>query len=323
MGAHIKPAMHMTAKLEAQASTSRLDPSQFRISGVRALRGPNYWRLAPVIACDVRLGELESVQSNQIDEFSERLARLLPGLREHPCTVGRPGGFIQRLEEGTYLPHVLEHVALELQTLAGADVGFGRVVESGDEGVWWVIVGYEDEDVGTRAIREGGNLIRACISGEAFDICAVVDDLRELREIVALGPSTRAIFDEASRRGIPARRLNSQSLIQLGLGKYLRRVQATVTDFTSSIAVDIAQNKDDTKRVLRNIGLPVPEGDIARTPEGAVEIANEIGYPVIVKPLDASHGRGISGRLDNDDDVRNAFSVAIRNNRTVVIQRYD
>src|SRR4029078_6575917 len=143
-----------------------------------------------------------------------------------------------------------------------------------------------------------------------------------LRETVALGPSTRAIFDEASRRGIPARRLNSQSLIQLGLGKSLRRVQATVTDFTSSIGVDIAQNKDDTKRVLRNIGLPVTEGATARTVEGAVEIANEIGYPVIAKPLDASHGRGISDRLTKDDQVRQAFEKAIKYNHRVVIEKY-
>ena len=328
MGAHIiekvssEGHFSMTAKLELPVQPSRLDPSQFRISGVRALRGPNYWRLAPVIACDVRLGDLASVTSSEMPGFNERLLRLLPSLHEHPCTVGRKGGFVQRLGEGTYIPHVLEHVALELQTLAGADVGFGRVVESGDEGVWWVIVGYEDEDVGTQAIYDAGDLIRASIGGEAFDICRIIEDLRELREVVALGPSTRAIFDEASRRGIPARRLNSQSLIQLGIGKSLRRVQATVTDFTSSIGVDIAQNKDDTKRVLRNIGLPVPEGATARTPEGAVEIANEIGYPVIAKPLDASHGRGISGRLTNDDEVRVGFETAIRYNHRVVIEKY-
>src|SRR5215212_5574842 len=312
----------MTAKLEIPVPTHRHDPAQFRISGVRALRGPNYWRLAPVIACDVRLGDLANVQSNQLPTFNEQLVRLLPSLQEHPCTVGHPGGFIERLNEGTYLPHVLEHVALELQTLCGADVSFGRVVESGDEGVWWVIVGYEDEDVGTQAIRDAGALIRACIAGEPFDICRVVEDLRELREVVALGPSTRAIFDEAARRGIPARRLNSYSLVQLGIGKCLRRIQATVTDFTSSIAVEIAQNKDDTKRFLRNIGLPVPEGATARTPEGAVDIANEIGYPVIAKPLDASHGRGISGRLTEDDQVREAFHNAIRYNHRVVIEKF-
>src|SRR5687768_851861 len=312
----------MTAKAEVESLSQQIDPEQFRISHIRALRGPNYWRLAPVIACDVRLGDLERFPSNEIPGFNERLTRLIPTLAEHPCTKGYAGGFVERLEEGTYIPHILEHVALELQTMAGAEVGFGRVVESGDEGVWWVIVGYEDEDVGTRAIRDAGDLIRACIAGQPYDICRETESLRELREVVALGPSTRAIFDEASRRGIPARRLNSQSLIQLGLGRSLRRVQATVTDFTSSIAVDIAQDKDDTKRVLRNIGLPVPEGDVARTEDGAVEIANEIGYPVIVKPLDASHGRGISGRLDSNDEVREAFRKAIRLNHRVVVEKY-
>jgi cyanophycin synthetase len=329
MGAHTnrrgltaKPHPTMTAKAEALPPASLYDPDNLRISHSRALRGPNYWRLAPVIACDVRLGELENVSSADMPWLRDRLLGLMPTLAGHPCTKGHPGGFVERLEEGTYIPHILEHVALELQTLAGADVGFGRVVASGDEGVWWVIVGYEDEDVGQRAIKIGGEIIRACIADKPYDICKAVDELRDLREVVALGPSTRAIFDEAIRRGIPARRLNSASLIQLGLGRSLRRVQATVTDFTSSIAVDIAQDKDDTKRVLRNIGLPVPEGDTARTVEGAVEIANEVGYPVIVKPLDASHGRGISGRLTNDDQVREAFEIAIRFKNRVVVEKY-
>jgi cyanophycin synthetase len=312
----------MTATAAPPLTDKRVDPAEFRITRIRALRGPNYWRLAPVIACDVRPGAFISVRSNQIPGFIDRLVGLLPSLKDHPCTKGHRGGFIERLHEGTYLPHILEHVALELQTVAGSDVGFGRVVASGDEGVWWVIVGYEDEDVGVRAIDNAGDFIRACIAGEPYDICQTVEQLRDLRETVALGPSTRAIFDEAWRRGIPARRLNSQSLIQLGLGKSLRRIQATITDFTSSIGVDIAQNKDGTKRVLRNIGLPVPEGATARSPEGAVEIANEIGYPVIAKPLDASHGRGISGRLTNDDEVRQGFEKAIKYNHRVVIEKY-
>ena len=312
----------MTAKAEALEPATLHDPHQFRISHIRALRGANYWHLSPVIACDVRLGRLENVSSADIPWLNDRLITLIPSLRTHPCTKGHPGGFVERLEEGTYLPHILEHVALELQTLAGADVQFGRVVPSGDAGVWWVIVGYEDEEVGKSAIEHAGHLIRACIADEPWNIEGVVEKMRDLRDVVALGPSTRAIFDEAVRRGIPARRLNSGSMIQLGLGKSLRRVISTVTDFTSAIAVDIAQNKDDTKRVLRNIGLPVPEGDTARTAEGAVEIANEIGYPVIVKPLDASHGRGISGRLTSDDEVRRAFNAAIEYNGRVVIEKY-
>ncbi|HVF38542.1 MAG TPA: cyanophycin synthetase [Gemmatimonadaceae bacterium] len=306
---------------EARGS-SQHDPLEFRISAVRALRGPNYWRLAPVIACDVRLGNLEKVSSSQMPGFTDRLLGHLPSLREHPCTKGYRGGFVERLEEGTYIPHILEHVSLELQTLVGADVTFGRVVESGNPGVWWVIVGYEDEDVGIRSTEIAAELVRSCIADTRFDIHATVDELRDLREDVSLGPSTRAIFDEAVRRGIPARRLNAQSLIQLGIGKSLRRVQATVTDFTSSIGVEIAQDKDDTKRVLQNIGLPVPQGGTARKAEEAVKIARDLGYPVIAKPLDASHGRGISGMLETDDAVRHAFENAIQYNHRVLIEKF-
>src|SRR5688500_2234111 len=145
----------MTAKAEALEPASLYDPGDFRITHIRALRGPNYWRLAPVIACDVRLGKLEHASSTDMPWLGERLLTLMPTLRKHPCTKGYPGGFVERLEAGTYLPHILEHVALELQTLAGADVDFGRVVPSGDQGVWWVIVSYEDEAVGKRSIEKG------------------------------------------------------------------------------------------------------------------------------------------------------------------------
>src|SRR5215213_1433470 len=252
------------------------DPTQFRICAARPLRGPNYWRLAPVIACDVRLGNLETVNSCDIPGFNERLVGLLPSLAEHHCTKGHAGGFLERLDEGTRLPHILEHLALELQTIVDGDVSFGRVVASGDPDVWWVIVEYEDEELGVESVRQSGELIRSCISGEPFDIETVLDNLRDLRERVALGPSTRAIYEEARRRGIPARRLNSYSLVQLGLGRSLRRIQSTVTDSTSTIAVEIAQNKDETKRVLRNIGLPVPEGETAESADDAVSIAGKI-----------------------------------------------
>ncbi|HET7464714.1 MAG TPA: cyanophycin synthetase, partial [Longimicrobium sp.] len=278
--------------------------------------------LAPVIACDVTLGALEDVPSTQIPGFNERLMELLPSLREHPCSRGTEGGFAARLEEGTHLPHVMEHVALELQTLAGSDVSFGRVVESGDPGVWWLIVAYEEEDVGLQSVREAGRLVRACIAGEPFDVEAAVEDLHDLLENVRLGPSTAAIVDEAVRRGIPVRRLNSYSLVQLGLGKNLRRIQAAMSDYTSAIAVEIAQDKDDTRRVLGNIGLPVPQGDTAATLEGALEVAHEIGFPVLLKPLDASHGRGISGRLDSEDAIRAAWPVTRSFGRRVVVERF-
>ena len=179
------------------------------VTRIRTLRGPNYWRLAPVIACDVRLGALEHMTSADICGFADRLVSALPSLIEHPCTRGEPGGFVERLREGTHFPHVLEHVALEFQTLAGSDVSFGRVVASGDAGVWWVIVAYEEEDVGVQAMRNAVDLVTACIAGEPYDARHAAEVLQELYEDVRLGPSTNAIVEEARRRGIPVRRLNS------------------------------------------------------------------------------------------------------------------
>jgi len=298
------------------------DPEELRVSRLRALRGPNFWRLAPVIACDLTLGAFEDVPTTRIPGFNQRLVELLPTLREHPCSRGGEGGFVARLEEGTHLPHVLEHVALELQCLAGSEVSFGRVVESGDPGVWWLIVAYEEEDVGLEAVRDAVKVVRACIAGEPFNVAEVIEDLNDLRENVRLGPSTAAIVEEAMRRGIPVRRLNRYSLVQLGLGKNLRRIQAAMSDWTSAIAVEIAQDKDDTRRVLGNIGLPVPQGDTATTLDGALEVAAEIGYPVLLKPLDASHGRGISGRLESEDEVRAAWPVTSEYGRRVVVERF-
>jgi cyanophycin synthetase len=310
------------AEALAQNTGAAVDPDELRVSRLRAVRGPNFWRLAPVIACDVRLGALEDVPSTQIPGFNERLVRALPTLREHPCSRGTEGGFLERLDEGTHLPHILEHVALELQTLAGSDVSFGRVVPSGDEGVWWLIVAYEEEDVGLQAVREAVRLVKACMTGEEVDVEEMVEDLHDTLESVRLGPSTAAIVEEARRRGIPVRRLNSYSLVQLGLGKNLRRVQAAMSDYTSAIAVEIAQDKDDTRRVLGNIGLPVPRGGIARSVERAVELAEEIGFPLILKPLDASHGRGISGRLDDEAALRRAWEANKDMGRRMVVERF-
>jgi cyanophycin synthetase len=311
-----------TAVQSTSAAPSGFDPDELRVTRLRALRGPNYWRLAPVIACDLRLGALEPVSSADVPGFTERLTTLIPTLYEHPCSRGAAGGFVDRLNEGTHFPHVLEHVALELQTLAGSDVSFGRVVESGDPGVWWVIVAYEEEEVGLQAMRDAVGIVRACLAGEPVDIERIVRDLHELQEDVRLGPSTFAIVEEARRRGIPVRRLNNSSLVQLGLGRNLRRIQATMTDNTSAIGVEIAQDKDETKRVLGNIGLPVPKGGAVRTEEDAIELAEDIGWPVIVKPLDASHGRGISGRVDDETALRAAFVEAREYGRRVVIEQF-
>lgn len=299
-----------------------IDADQLQVSRIRALRGPNYWRLAPVIACDVQLGSLEQVSSADIPGFYDRLTGFIPTLAEHYCTRQEPGGFLERLREGTHLPHILEHVALELQSLAGCDVSFGRVVPSGDPDTWWVIIAYEEEEVGLQSMRDAVKIVRACVAGREIDVNAITDQLISLYEAVRLGPSTGAVVEEAKRRGIPVRRLNNYSLVQLGLGKNLRRIQATLSDYTSAIAVEIAQDKDDTKRVLGNIGLPVPNGDVARTIERAIDIVDEIGYPVILKPLDASHGRGISGKIDTEEALKEAWNDAREFGNRIVIEQY-
>ncbi|MFL5549197.1 MAG: cyanophycin synthetase [Gemmatimonadaceae bacterium] len=304
------------------ATAPQIDADQLQVSRIRALRGPNYWRLAPVIACDVQLGSLEQVSSADIPGFYERLTEAIPTLAEHHCTRQEAGGFLERLREGTHLPHILEHVALELQSLAGCDVSFGRVVPSGDADTWWVIVAYEEEEVGLQSMRDAVKILRACIAEQPVDVEAIVEQLLSLYESVRLGPSTAAVVEEAKRRGIPVRRLNNYSLVQLGLGKNLRRIQATLSDYTSAIAVEIAQDKDDTKRVLGNIGLPVPKGDVARSFERAVEIADEIGYPVILKPLDANQGRGISGQIDNEHALHDAWNEAREFGDRIVIEQY-
>jgi len=299
-----------------------VDPNELSVSRLRAVRGPNFWRLAPVIACDLSVGRLEEVRSIDIPGFNERLVELLPTLQEHPCSRGTSGGFIERLQEGTHLPHILEHVALELQTLAGSDVSFGRIVESGDPGVWWLILAFEEEEVGLQSVTDAVRLVKACITGESFAIGTTIEALCDLREEVKLGPSTAAIVEEARRRGIPVRRLNSRMLVQMGLGKNLRRVQAAMSDFTSAIAVEIAQDKDDTRRVLESVGLPVPSGAVAGDLAEAQDIAREIGHPVLLKPLNASHGRGISGRLESDADVARAWPITSEHGRRVVVERF-
>ena len=314
----------MTGRTSSATTTvvPHVRPGELRIERLRALRGPNYWRLAPVIACDVRLGALECVTSADVPGFADRLTALIPTLHEHGCTRGAAGGFVERLREGTHLPHILEHVALELQALVGCDVSFGRVVASGDEGIWWVIIAYEEEELGLQSVREGVEVIRACLSGVPFDMARTIAELESVYESVRLGPSTAAIVEEARRRGIPVRRLNSRSLVQLGLGKQLRRIQATMTDTTSGIGIEIAQNKDETKRVLDALGLPVPHGDVAASADDAAAIARAIGVPVILKPLDASHGRGISMRLWDEAAIRAAWPDAARLSDRVVVERY-
>ncbi len=287
----------------------------------RALRGPNRYSRHAAIFLLLDIGELEERPSDEIPGFPDRLVELLPSLHSHRCSVGEPGGFIQRLHRGTWAAHIVEHVALELQCLAGMEVGFGKTLGTSREGVYKVAYRYRVESAGLMAGREAVALVEAVIEERPFDVDAVVDRLKELREADRLGPSTHSVVEEAKRRGIPALRLNDASFVQLGYGARQRRIQATMTDRTSALGVEIADEKFRTKRLLEQAGIPVAEGSIVENLEEAARAAEEIGYPVAVKPEVGNHGRGISARVRNRGELEVAFASALRIHPTVIVER--
>jgi cyanophycin synthetase len=291
-------------------------------------RGPNVWARMPAVLLELDIGELEDRPTNKIPGFYEHLTELLPSLYDHTCSVGRPGGFLQRLREGTWMGHVLEHVALELQNLAGAEVTRGKTRGAGERGVYHVVYQYEQEDVGVAAgrlaLRQLNHLISDAEPG--FDF---VHDLEErvirVAERLAYGPSTAAIVGEAVRREIPVIRLDPRrSLVQLGHGAWQKRIWATVTSTTSNTAVEIAGNKELTNRMLHEVGIPVPRSVLARSADDAVRGAERIGYPVVLKPLDGNHGRGVMINLADEAAVREAFPFAERESRNgpVIVESF-
>jgi len=289
---------------------------ELRILETQVFRGPNYWSYDPAIRLLVDLGVLEAWPSDAIPGFNERLLQLLPGVGEHSCSLGRPGGFRERLLEGTWLGHVAEHIALELQRESGAHVYRGKTRSTGEPGRYNVIYGYWEEQVGLEAGRLAVRLVNHLVEpGEGFDFRAELEGLIRLAERRAFGPSTQAILDEAASRDIPWIRLNEYSLVQLGWGRYQQRIRATMTSRTSSLAVDIAGDKDMTRRLLAAAGLPVPRGETVTTEDEAVAAAKRIGFPVVTKPLDGNHGRGVGLDLRTERDVRRGFERAAKEAR--------
>jgi cyanophycin synthetase len=305
-------------------------------------RGPHLYSLTPMIRIKLDLGTLEEWPSNRLPGFTERLLTLLPGLYEHGCSFRERGGFVQRLEQGTWLGHVAEHIALELQTLIGARVARGKTRSvKGEAGVYNVMFAYREEDVGLVAGRLALQLVDSLLppglqgikgldriyrdeSEPAFegpfDLDAALKALRYVLRRRALGPTTMSLVQEAERRGIPVLRLDDQSLVQLGTGRYQKRIRASITSLTSQIATDAAGDKDLTKSLLADAGLPVPRGDVVRGAEDAVRAAERIGYPVVVKPLDGNHGRGVSIDLSTAEEVTRAFEEASQHSRRVIVE---
>lgn len=288
------------------------------------MRGPNYWsvRRHKLIVMVLDLQELEDLPSNRIEGFKERLANLFPGMYEHRCSVGEPGGFFQRVEEGTWMGHIIEHIALEIQSLAGMEVGFGRTRSYGEKGVYNVVFAYQEEAVGRFAAKEAVEICNCLIENKHYDLNSAIQEMREIRENVRLGPSTGSIIQEAEARGIPWIRLNKYSLCQLGYGANQKRIQATVTSETSSIGVELACNKEDTKYMLEQAEVPVPRGEIIRRESSLEEACKYVGFPLVIKPVDGNHGRGITVNINNYEDAVVAFNAAKTVSNSIIVEKY-
>lgn len=291
---------------------------------VTHLRGPNIWTYRPVIEAWLDIGALEDFPSNTLPGLYERLVAWLPGLIEHRCGVGERGGFLERLKEGTWSGHILEHIALELQNLAGMRTGFGKTRSTGDIGVYKMAFRTRQPEVGMAALHTGRALLMAAIEDTPFDLETEVAKLVEIVDRHCLGPSTAHIVEAATERKIPHIRLTDGNLVQLGHGGAQRRIWTAETDRTSAIAESIASDKDLTKTLLQSCGVPVPEGSLVKSAEEAWEEAQDIGLPVVVKPYDGNHGRGVSVNLMTRADVEKAYHLAARkgDSQSVIVERF-
>ncbi len=299
--------------------------------------GPSVYALFPVIRLEVDLGALEAWPSTRLGPaFIDGLLDLLPGLREHGCSYGEPGGFVRRLteDEGTWMGHILEHVAIELQALAGHQVSFGKTRGADKPGLYHVVFEYEQQTVGLEAAAFAMRLLRSLLppdlaadmrvesADEPFNFAEERDSFIRFAQRRNLGPSTMSLVRAAEERGIPWIRLNDQSLIQFGHGRYQQRIQATVTSRTSNIAVELASDKEETNKILGNLGLPVPQQRLVQRETDAISAASRIGYPVVVKPYNGNHGRGVSINLTDAGQVAAAFQAAQQVSRSVIIEKF-
>ncbi|HEY9872387.1 MAG TPA: cyanophycin synthetase [Candidatus Obscuribacterales bacterium] len=301
-----------------------------KILKIQTLRGPNYWsiRRHKLVVMRLDLEELAEKPSNQIPGFYEALIKVLPSLEEHFCSPGCKGGFLSRVREGTMMGHIIEHVALELQTLAGIPVGFGRTRETATPGVYQVVIEYLDEQAGRYAARAAVRLCQSIVNTGTYATEELAQDLKDIQELLAdaaLGPSTDAIVKEAEARGIPWMPLSARAMIQLGYGVNQKRLQATLSNYSGILAVELACDKEGTKQILRDAGVPVPQGTVIHYLDELEEAITEVGgYPIVIKPLDGNHGRGITIDINSREEAEEAYDAAsaASKTRSVIVERY-
>jgi cyanophycin synthetase len=293
------------------------------IQKVRALNGPNLYAYFRVLQIVIDVGPYEERSSETFPGFTERLVAYLPGLEKHECNLGRPGGFIERLQRGTYLAHICEHLAIELQNLMGFPVSFGRARGTGKRGVYNVVMQFKEEISARAAFESALTLCLAAMHDKPFDIVAEIEKLFEIADEYRLGPSTAAIVAAAHKRDIPVIRLTpTGSLVQLGYGIYQKRILASETSNTSAISVELCQEKSLTNQMLGTVGVPVPEGDVVSSADEACELATRLGLPIVVKPYDGNQGKGVSVNLGTEAEVREAYALAAKFSSKALVERY-
>lgn len=292
------------------------------ILATRILEGPNIYSYRSILWLRVDIGKYEDIPSREIEGFNERLLNLLPGLKEHYCSRGRPGGFAERLSEGTYLAHIFEHTLLELQSLAGYDIKFGKARSSGEAGIYNIAVGCVDGEVAKQAATTARLIILAAINNHNFNIEESIDLLKQIAEKGRLGPSTEAIFQAAKKRGIPVKVYREESMLELGYGRCRERIMATLTGRTSAAATDIASDKQLTKKILDDNGITVPFGIVANSEADALIALENFGASVVVKPLRGNQGKAVTINISSSSEVQRAYKTASQYGADVLIEEY-
>lgn len=295
-----------------------------QIISIKVLRGPNYWSTyrKQLIVIKLDLQEAEETPTNKIEGFAERIEKLMPSLYDHRCSEKKPGGLFERIRKGTWLGHVIEHVALELQSLAGMPCGFGRTRSAKRKGVYNVVFSYQVENAGIYAAKAAVRIIEALRKNLPYNLEEDINALIEINKNEGIGPSTQSILNAAKKRGIPYKRLDDSSLIMLGQGVNQKLIFATTACTTSTIGVDIASDKEATKQMLAKNFIPVPKGRVIGGKDELTNVISAIGFPLVIKPLNGNHGRGITTNINSEKEAQQAFDKAQEISKKVLIERF-
>ena len=295
-----------------------------KILKINVLNGPNFWSTyrKQLIVMKLDLEEMEEFPTNKIDGFPERLKELIPTLYSHRCSVKKPGGFFERIKKGTWLGHVIEHIALELQSLAGMPCGFGRTRSTYVKGVYNVVFTYTVEEAGYYVAQASVRLVEALCNNENYDVQKDIDALSEINRSYGIGPTTQSIINAAKRNKIPYKRLNNSSLILLGYGANQQIFEASTAGTTSSIGVELASDKSETKKILSENYIPTPQGELVKNEEELKIAIGSLGYPLVIKPFDGNQGRGITTNINNEENAIIAFYKAFKISTEVIVEKY-